>query len=157
VTDAVTIVPSHNIRTQAVTINRNDWSRSTEMRGHDRRNMYGSIINACWSPLDTFFPPWPKPAIIINLSSQPCWSDSHHRASSKPGAVHTVHSTFSIWSEPDEHGISLLERALKKSGGRGPYPIGAQRRYDVLDHRRAEREEHGHGGIDDRKVCEESG
>jgi hypothetical protein len=57
----------------------------------------------------------------------------------------TVHSYFSIWSEPDEHGISLLERALKKSGGRGAYPTGTQRLHDVLDRRRAEREEHGHG------------
>ncbi|QBB71424.1 IS5 family transposase [Pseudolysobacter antarcticus] len=39
----------------------------------------------------------------------------------------TVHSYFSIWSEPDENGISLLERALKKSGGRGAYQAGAQR------------------------------
>ena len=30
----------------------------------------------------------------------------------------TVHSYFQRWSEPRENGISLLEEALKKSGGR---------------------------------------
>ncbi|MCO6427406.1 MAG: transposase, partial [Nitrosomonas communis] len=39
----------------------------------------------------------------------------------------TVHSYFAIWSEPDKDGVSLLERALKKSGWRGPYETGAQR------------------------------
>jgi len=29
----------------------------------------------------------------------------------------TVHSYFAKWSEPDQHGISVLERALKKSTG----------------------------------------
>ena len=38
----------------------------------------------------------------------------------------TVHSYFSKWSEPDQDGISVLERALKKSGWRGPYETGAQ-------------------------------
>ena len=38
----------------------------------------------------------------------------------------TVHSYFAIWSEPGENG-SLLERALKKSGWRGPYETGTQR------------------------------
>ena len=38
----------------------------------------------------------------------------------------TVHSYFSIWSEPCEGG-SLLEQALKKSGWRGPRETGAQR------------------------------
>ena len=56
----------------------------------------------------------------------------------------TVHSYFAIWSEPREGG-SLLEQALKKSGWRGPRETGAQRLQCVLDHRRAEREEHGHG------------
>lgn len=55
----------------------------------------------------------------------------------------TVHSYFAQWSEADENGISLLERALKKSGWRGPYETGAQRLHEVLDRRRAEREEHG--------------
>jgi transposase len=58
----------------------------------------------------------------------------------------TVHSYFAIWSEPREGG-SLLEQALKKSGWRGPRETGAQRLQHVLDHRRAEREEHGHGGL----------
>ena len=57
----------------------------------------------------------------------------------------TVHSYFAIWSEPREGG-SLLEQALKKSGWRGPRETGAQRLQRVLDHRCAEREEHGHGG-----------
>jgi hypothetical protein len=54
----------------------------------------------------------------------------------------TVHSYFSQWSEPGEDGTSALERALKKSGWRGPYQTGAQRLHDVLDRGRAEREEH---------------
>ena len=57
----------------------------------------------------------------------------------------TVHSYFAIWSEPRQGG-SLLEQALKKSGWRGPRETGAQRMQRVLDHRCAEREEHGHGG-----------
>ena len=59
----------------------------------------------------------------------------------------TVHSYFAIWSEPREGG-SLLEQALKKSGWRGPRETGAQRLQHVLDHRRAEREEHGSGGLE---------
>lgn len=59
----------------------------------------------------------------------------------------TVHSYFAIWSEPREGG-SLLEQALKKSGWRGPRETGAQRLQRILDHRRAEREEHGHSGIE---------
>ncbi len=39
----------------------------------------------------------------------------------------TVHSYFAKWSEPDQDGISVLERALKKSGWRGPYQTEAQR------------------------------
>ena len=58
----------------------------------------------------------------------------------------TVHSYFAKWSEPDEDGVSVLERALKKSGWRGPRETGAQRLQHVLDRGRAEREEHGHGG-----------
>lgn len=57
----------------------------------------------------------------------------------------TVHSYFAKWSKPDEDGTSLLERALKKSGWRGPRTTGAQRLHEVLDRGRAEREEHGHG------------
>ena len=45
----------------------------------------------------------------------------------------TVHSYFAKWSEPDQDGISVLERALKKSGWRGPHAIGAQRLHDALD------------------------
>lgn len=54
----------------------------------------------------------------------------------------TVYSYFAKWSKPDEQGISVLERALKKSGWRGPYETGAQRLQHVLDHRRTKREEH---------------
>lgn len=57
----------------------------------------------------------------------------------------TVHSYFAIWSEPDKDGVSLLERALKKSGWRGPYETGAQRLHVISDRRCAEREEHGYG------------
>jgi transposase len=58
----------------------------------------------------------------------------------------TVHAYFQIWSEADKDGISLLERALKKSGWCGPRETGAQRLQRVLDRGHAEREEHGHGG-----------
>ena len=37
----------------------------------------------------------------------------------------TVHSYFAKWSEPDPDGVSALERALKKSGWRGPYQTGS--------------------------------
>ena len=57
----------------------------------------------------------------------------------------TVHSYFAKWSEPDQGGISVLERALKKSGWQGPRETGAQRQHDSLGAGRAEREEHGHG------------
>ena len=57
----------------------------------------------------------------------------------------TVHSYWTIWSEPREGG-SLLEQALKKSGWRGPRETGAQRLQHALDCGRTEREEHGHGG-----------
>ena len=57
----------------------------------------------------------------------------------------TVHSYFAKWSEPDQDGISTLERALKKSGWRGPFEAGAKRTADTIDRGRAEREEHGHG------------
>ena len=58
----------------------------------------------------------------------------------------TVHSYFAIWSEPRQGG-SLLEQALKKSGWRGPRETGAQRMQRALDRGRAEREEHGHSGL----------
>ena len=58
----------------------------------------------------------------------------------------TVHSYFAIWSEPRQGG-SLLEQALKKSDWRGPRETGAQRMQRALDRGRAEREEHGHGGL----------
>ena len=54
----------------------------------------------------------------------------------------SVYAYWSKWSEPDEHGISVLERVLKKSGWRGPTQTGAQRMQHVLDHRRAKRQEH---------------
>ena len=58
----------------------------------------------------------------------------------------TVYAYFAKWSKPDQHGISVLEQALKKSGWRGPGKTGAQRMHDAVDRGRAEREEHGHGG-----------
>jgi transposase len=45
----------------------------------------------------------------------------------------TVHSYFAQWSESDEGGKSVLERALKKSGWRGPYQTGSQRMHEFLD------------------------
>ena len=39
----------------------------------------------------------------------------------------SVYAYWRKWSKPDEHGISALERALKKSGWRGPTQAGAQR------------------------------
>ncbi len=59
----------------------------------------------------------------------------------------TVHSYFARWSELDQDGISVLERALKKSGWRGPRETGAKRTADAINRGRAEREEHGHGGL----------
>ena len=58
----------------------------------------------------------------------------------------TVHSYFAQWSEPGQDGMSLLERALKKSGWRGPRETGAQRLQHALDRGRTECEEHGHSG-----------
>jgi transposase len=58
----------------------------------------------------------------------------------------TVHSYFAKWSEPDQHGSSVLEQALKKSGWRGPRETGAKRTADAIDRGRTECEEHGYGG-----------
>ena len=57
----------------------------------------------------------------------------------------SVYAYWRKWSEPDQHGVSVLERTLKKSGWRGPRETGAQRLKHVLDRGRAEREKHGHG------------
>ena len=57
----------------------------------------------------------------------------------------SVYAYWRKWSEPDQHGVSVLERTLKKSGWRGPRETGAQHLKHVLDRGRAEREEHGHG------------
>ncbi len=54
----------------------------------------------------------------------------------------TVHSYFAKWSEPDSDGVSVLERALKKCGWRGPYKTGTQAHNELFDRRRAEREEY---------------
>lgn len=54
----------------------------------------------------------------------------------------TVYRYFKQWSEPDQDGVSILERALKKSGWRGPYKTGAQLGDELFDRRRTEREEH---------------
>ena len=53
----------------------------------------------------------------------------------------SVYAYFKIWREVDEEGKSLLERALKKSGWRGPRETGAECLAKLLDRRRAEREE----------------
>jgi transposase len=53
----------------------------------------------------------------------------------------TVHSYFAKWNEPDETGVSALERALKKSGWRGPYETGSERLAQLFDRGRAERQE----------------
>ena len=45
----------------------------------------------------------------------------------------TVYAYFSKWSQPDQDGVSVLERALKKSGWRGPKETGAQRQTDAVD------------------------
>lgn len=60
----------------------------------------------------------------------------------------TVHSYFAKWSELDQDGISVLERALKKSGWRGPRATGATRTSDAIARGRAERREHGHSGFE---------
>ena len=57
----------------------------------------------------------------------------------------SVYAYWSKWSEPDQYGVSVLERALKKSGWRGPRETGAQRLQRALDRGRAEREKHRHG------------
>src|ERR1700677_4616436 len=36
----------------------------------------------------------------------------------------TVYYYFVEWNKPDQEGVSLLERALKKSGWRGPHQTG---------------------------------
>jgi transposase len=58
----------------------------------------------------------------------------------------TVHSYFQKWSELDPDGVSVLERAQKKIGWRGPRQTGAQLRDQLPDRGRAEREKHRHGG-----------
>lgn len=57
----------------------------------------------------------------------------------------TVYAYFAQWSELDEDGVSLLQRALKKSGWRGSTETGARRLQHALDRGRAEREKHGYG------------
>ena len=57
----------------------------------------------------------------------------------------TVHSYFAKWSKPGPDGTSVLEQALKKIGWRGPRQTGAELLDQLLDRRRAEREEHRYG------------
>jgi transposase len=59
----------------------------------------------------------------------------------------TVYAWWRKWSQPDPDGVSVLERALKKSGWRGPLETGAQRHAHAADRGRAEREELGYGGV----------
>lgn len=56
----------------------------------------------------------------------------------------TVYSYFAKWREPDQTDVSALERALKKSGWRGPHETGAQRQHDALGAGCTKRQEHGH-------------
>jgi transposase len=51
----------------------------------------------------------------------------------------SVYAYFRIWREVDEEGKSLLERALKKSGWRGPHETGAERLAQFSHRRCAER------------------
>ena len=62
--------------------------------------------------------------------------------------LRTVHSYFAKWSEPGKDEVSLLERALKKSGCLSPNKAGAQRQLHAIDRGRAEREECRHGGLE---------
>jgi len=55
----------------------------------------------------------------------------------------TVHSYFAKWRQPGHDGISVLERALKKSGWRGPRETGSQRTGDAVDRGCVKRQEHG--------------
>lgn len=45
----------------------------------------------------------------------------------------TVYADFAKWSEPDQDGVSVPERALKKSSWRGPYQTGAQCHDELFD------------------------
>ena len=45
----------------------------------------------------------------------------------------TVYSYFERWREPGQDGVSILERALKKSGWRGPWQTGAERLDKLFD------------------------
>ena len=54
----------------------------------------------------------------------------------------TVYSYWARWSGSEEGDKSVLERALKKCGWRGPRETGAQRLAHAIDRGRAEREEH---------------
>lgn len=57
----------------------------------------------------------------------------------------TVYSYFQIWSQTNEgQPESLLAQALKKNGWRGPYQPWQTRENNLLHHRLAERQEHGH-------------
>jgi len=57
-----------------------------------------------------------------------------------------VYAYWRKWSEPDQHGVSVLEQVLKKSGWRSPRETGAQRLQYVSDRGRAECEEHRYSG-----------
>jgi transposase len=60
--------------------------------------------------------------------------------------VSTVRYYFDQWgTQGGPGGVSLLERALKKSGDRSARALRTRRENDLRHRRRAEREEHGHG------------
>lgn len=56
----------------------------------------------------------------------------------------TVYAYFVKWKKPDQHGISVLERALKKSGWHSSRETGSQYHTNTVDRGRAKREEHRH-------------
>ena len=58
----------------------------------------------------------------------------------------TVRYYFDLWTRvPTKDGVSLLEQALKKSGGARAQAPWARGIDDVLHHRRPKRQEYGHG------------
>ncbi|SCZ86731.1 exported hypothetical protein [Nitrosomonas mobilis] len=56
----------------------------------------------------------------------------------------SVYAYWRKWSEPDQHGVSVLEQVLKNQVG-ATRETGAQRLQHVLDRGCAEREKYGHG------------
>jgi transposase len=53
----------------------------------------------------------------------------------------TVYAYWHNWRTTEQNDSSVLERALKRSGWRGPFETGAQRIQQVLDRACAQRQE----------------